>query len=193
MEKLEGEKGEAGLLRYLLYEKGKPLEVAILVALSYLGFRTESFRDAESEFDAIFVGPEGRFLGEAEGKDNKPINIDKLGQLERNIQEDFAKEGTAEYAQGVLFGNAYRLEPPNKRGAFFTAKCVAGARRAGISLIRTPDLFEVARYLKENDNKFYAEQCRKAILDGKGRSVEFPAPPVSQGMRSAAAGGEGAE
>ena len=148
--------------------------------LRLFGYSAERFNEGGSEFDAIFVAAEGRFLGEAEGKDNKAINIDKLSQLERNIHEDFSREEVTEYANGVLFGNGYRLLAPEKRQELFTDKCMTGAKRAGVSLIGTPDLFEPARYLVENDDKLYAERCRKAILDGKGTVVKFPVPRSSE-------------
>ncbi len=174
---LEAELERVGELRRLLYEKGKPLEAAILDVLTLFGFAAEPFDDGESEFDAVFVSPEGRFLGEAEGKDKRAINIDKLSQLERNIQEDFARDDVDEYAKGVLFGNASRLEPPAEREDAFTRKCVTGARRLNVALVRTPDLFEPARYLRTNDDAAYAEACRKAIDDANGTVVEFPEPP----------------
>jgi hypothetical protein len=97
---------DAGVLRWLLYETGKPLESAILKALGLLGFVSEPFREGQSEFDAVFTAPEGRCLGEAEGKDNKAINVDKISQLARNLEEDYAREEVTSYAKGVLFGNA---------------------------------------------------------------------------------------
>lgn len=84
--------GKEGNLRRLLYEQGPALEVAIIEALETLGFKVEPFKEGQSEFDAVFTSPEGRFIGEAEGKDTKAINIDKLRQLEMNIQEDLARE-----------------------------------------------------------------------------------------------------
>jgi hypothetical protein len=178
----------SGGLRRLLYEKGKQLELALLEALRLMGFSAESFQDAESEFDEVFVSAEGRFLGEAEGKDNGPINIDKLSQLERNIQEDFAKEVVTEHARGVLFGNAFRLLPVKERKDFFTPKCVSGAERSGIALVRTPDLFEVARYLRATHDEGFATQCRRAIIDAKGQIVKFPEVPNNN--RAAAQAGK---
>lgn len=168
---------KAGSLRKLLYEKGKPLEHAILEALSLLDFKAEPFQDAESDFDAVFIASEGRFLGEAEGKDNKPINIEKLDQLERNIREDFGRKGVKEYAKGVLFGNAYRLMPLDGRKGFFTAKCLSGAKRSKVALIRTSDLFEVAKYLKSNKDAAFAKACRAAIVRAQGEIVVFPQVP----------------
>ena len=133
---------------------------------------------AESEFDVVFTSPEGRFLGEVEGKDNKAVNIDKLSQLERNLQEDFAREEVEEYAKGVLFGNAYRLRLPSERSKFFTKKCISGAKRSKVALVRTPDLFEVAKYLREHNAPAFAQKCREAIMQAEGEVVNFPKVPA---------------
>jgi hypothetical protein len=165
-------------LRALLFEKGKPLEEAIVAALKLLGFKAEPYKQGESEFDVVFSSSEGRFLGEAEGKDNAAVNVDKFRQLEANIQEDFQRDGVTAHAKGVLFGNAHRLEVPERRPEFFTAKCVSSAMRLGVALVRTPDLFTVARYLRDQADGNFAEQCRKAIFDAAGTVVTFPALPV---------------
>ncbi len=177
----EADLEKAGGLRALLYETGKPLETATLQALELFGFAGKPFRDAESEFDAVLTSPEGRFLGEAEGKDNKAVNIDKITQLERNIQEDFTKEGVTAYAKGILFGNAYRLQPPEGRAAYFTDKCVTSAKRLHVALVRTPDLFGPARYLSVTRDDAYATACRQAICTADGDVVTFPTPPVHDG------------
>ncbi len=177
---LAGQLEDAGSLRKLLFEQGPQLESAVLEALRLFGFKAEPFLDKESEFDAVFECPEGRCLGEAEGKDTKAINIDKFSQLERNIQEDFAREGVTAYAKGVLFGNAYRLAPLSERGDFFTEKCLSAAMRAQAALVKTPDLFEPAKYLKTNPSDFgFAKACREAILTCNGGIVSFPAVPTS--------------
>lgn len=176
---LEDELVRAGSLRRLLYEQGKPLEAAVLESVTLLGFQAQPFAQGESEFDCVFVSAEGRCLGEAEGKDNRPINIDKFSQLERNLQEDFARDEITEYAKGVLFGNAFRLRPPGERGEYFTEKCLSAAKRVGAALVRTPDLFPVAKYLQVNTGDTeYARQCREAIFKANGEIVAFPAPPA---------------
>ena len=181
---LENKLQRAGQLRYLLYERGKPLEAAIIEALSLFGFRAKPFEDAESEFDAVFESPEGRCLGEVEGKDNYSINIDKIRQLESNIQEDFAKDNVNAYAKGVLFGNAFRLMPVARRKPAFTDKCMAAALRSKVALVHTPDMFEPARFLKASRNAAYARLCRKAIFETEGQVVEFPeVPNPPQGHR----------
>jgi hypothetical protein len=173
---------DAGELRRLLFEQGKPLEKAILEAMKLLGFAGQSFVNGDSEFDGIFVCAEGRCLGEAEGKDNKAINIEKFSQLERNLQEDFARDEVTEYAKGILFGNAFRLLPISDRTEFFTAKCLSASKRIGAAHVRTPDLFGPAKYLKENPSDAkYAQRCRDAIFSSAGEIVAFPSPPTESG------------
>ena len=177
---LEKELRTVGDLRRLLYEQGRPLEDAILEAMSLFGFEARRHSDGASEFDVVLVSPEGRCIGEAEGKDKKAINVEKFAQLERNIHEDFARDEVSEQAKGVLFGNAFRLLPPDERSEFFTEKCLSAARRVGAALIRTPDLFGPARYLKENpSDAAFAARCRQAIFRTTGDIVGFPVPPVA--------------
>jgi hypothetical protein len=163
-------------LKRLLYEKGKPLEAAIKDALQIMGFDVSEFNNGESEFDVVFESAEGRLIGEAEGKDNKPINIDKLRQLEMNIHEDFERDEVSQEAKGALIGNAYRYTKPDERGDFFTEKCLTAAERSKTALIRSVDLFTVVKYLTGTNDKEFAKQCREAILQTTG-VVRFPSIP----------------
>lgn len=167
---------EAGNLRSLLYEKGMPLEKAILRALTCLGFEVEQYKDAESEFDVVFRSVEGRLLGEAEGKDSKAINIEKLRQLAMNVHEDLAREEVTTPAKPILFGNGYRLQPPAERPPQFTDKCVSSATSSGTGLVATADLFRVAKYVSDSTDMEFATQCRAALLNACG-VVQFPSPP----------------
>jgi hypothetical protein len=164
------------LIKSLLFEKGKPLEIAVRSALQELGFEVSSFKDDESEFDAIFSADGFRFLGEVEGKDDKAINIDKMSQLERNIGEDFEKESVSKHAFGVLFGNAFRIRAPHERPEFFTEKVVTSARRTGTRLVRTTDLFNAIRAIRSGRYPSLSDACRKAIHEQAGTIVQFPIP-----------------
>lgn len=177
---LEAQLADSQDLKLLLYGQGKPLENAVLRCLKLMGFDAEPFEDSESEFDVVFRSAEGRFLGEVEGKDNNAINVDKFSQLERNINEDFAKPETSEHAKGVLFGNGYRLKPLDKRPCQFTQKCLSGADRTGYALVETSSLFSVASYLESNSNPEFAAACRKSILETCGQIVTFPSTPMKQ-------------
>ena len=165
-----------GLLRGLLYEKGKPLENAIIDALRGLGFSAKPYKEGSSEFDVVFESEEGRLIGEAEGRDSKAINVDKLRQLAMNIHEDLQRDEVTTQAKGVLFGNGYRLMPPAERDIAFTAKCVTAAQSSSTALVATQDLFRAARYLADQEDASYAADCRKAILNSNGLASLPEAP-----------------
>lgn len=170
---------KAGRLRGLLYEGGKALEAAILDALKILGFKADNYEDESSEFDAVFSSKEGRLIGEAEGKDNKAINVTKLRQLALNIFEDLERDIVETPAKGVLFGNAFRLKPLNSREDPFTDKCKTAAQTSSTALVFTPDLFIVARYLSNNKNAVFAKKCRIAMATTIGRVI-FPELPEQE-------------
>lgn len=161
----------------LLFDKGRPLEDAVIDALRIIGFKADRYQDDESEFDIVFESPEGRFLGEVEGKDSSPININKFQQLERNIQEDFTREDVSEYAKGVLFGNPHRLTAPDKRQTLFTKKALSAAKRSGYVLVHTPDLFEAVQYLKKKRDAVFARKAREAFAKTAGSVLALPAVP----------------
>lgn len=165
-------------LRDLLFEKGKPLETAIISALKILGYHADNYVDGNLEFDQVILSPEGkRYIGEAEGKDGAAISVDKFRQLATNIQEDLGREEVAEPALGILFGNGFRLMRPEERPEQFTEKCIKSAKAVNCALVRTPDLFRVAKYVKESGSIEFASSCREAIAGGMGKIVEFPNEP----------------
>jgi len=171
---------EESLPRCLLYESGQVLEAAIIDALRTIGFKAERYVDDESEFDIIFESTEGRFLGEAEGKETSAINIDKIQQLERNIQEDFAKDHVHEYAKGAMFGNPHRLTRPCERKHVFTEKALSASKRSGFALIHTPDLFPIVQYLKRKKDAAFSKKVRSCFKRTKGELVVFPSVPKTK-------------
>jgi hypothetical protein len=165
-------------LKGLLYETGKALENSVIQALKLLGYTAENFNDGKLELDQVINSPEGnRYIGECEGKDNKDIDITKFRQLQDSLNEDFQREEISEKAFGILFGNPQRLLTPSKRNLDFTEKCKNGANREKIGLIKTSDLFRVAKYLLENKDEIFKELCRKEIHNQLGKVVKFPAIP----------------
>lgn len=167
-------------LRDLLFEKGKVLEGVITTALEILGYKAENYNDGNLELDHVITSPEGdRFIGEAEGKDTSAVNIDKFRQLAVNIQEDLQRDEVESPAIGILFGNGFRLTKPSDRSEQFTTKCITTAKSSNCALIRTTDLFRVAKYIKESENKVFAKSCRDIIKNSVGKIVDFPAIPKS--------------
>ena len=176
-EEVQKQLAEAGALRALLYEKGKPLEIAIINALTMLGFDAKPFRQDASEFDVVFESLEGRLIGEAEGKDGKAINVDKLRQLSMNLHEDLQREDVNSPAKGILLGNPFRLAPlVDRTEAPFTEKCVLAAKSNGTALLTTSQLFTAVQYISGSRDEEYAARCRQALVDGVGLVI-LPSPP----------------
>ncbi len=166
--------------RGLLYETGKPLENCVTRALDTLGFTVENYDDGTLEIDQIIVSPENeRYLGECEGKDSKPVSIEKLRQLYSSIGEYNLKDEDEGCINGILFGNPARLLEPGRRQEWFTRRCLDAAKQHNIALVRTPDLFPIIKYLMEHDDEAFARSCREAIHRGLGGIVEFPAIPIA--------------
>ena len=166
---------EEKIIKGLLFETGKPLEIAVTKALQILGYKAKGYNDGNLELDQVIIAPDGRrYIGECEGKDNSSIDITKFRQLADAINEDFEKEEISEEATGILFGNAYRLLPLSERKDFFTKKCIDAARRRNYGLIKTPDLFLVAKYLLKSNDLEYKKKCQESITKGLGDIITFP-------------------
>lgn len=162
-------------LKGLLFETGKPLEQAVIKALKILGFTAENYDDGELELDQVILSPEGlRYIGECEGKDSKDIDVSKFRQLLDGLNADFERDEVEDKAFGLIFGNPQRLTNPSDRTLDFTKKCQSGAIREKIGLIKTSDLFNVVKYLSENDDEEYKIECRKTIYQNLGKIIIFP-------------------
>ena len=160
----------------LLYENGKALEVLIEDSLKLLGYEVENFTESDLEIDHVIVGPSGlRMIGESEGKDNTAIDISKFRQLESNINEDFGRDEVDVPAKGILFGNAFRLSEPDKRGDAFTNKCLTNAKRLGTALVKTSDLYHVVLHVLDHPKDAeFKKRCREALETTTGEIVQFP-------------------
>lgn len=176
---LKEELDEVLILKDLLFENGTNLENSVILALEILGYKAENYNDGTLELDQVIKSPEGhRYIGECEGKDNKDINISKFRQLLESLNADFEREEVVEKGYGILFGNPQRLVDVKERSLDFTEKCRIGAKREKIALVKTSDLFVVARYLYENKNASFKKLCRLAIHDSLGKVVNFPPVPL---------------
>ncbi len=164
---------ELGQFRGLLFENGGGLEQEVTKVLQMIGFETSKDITPNDGPDVIFSIEIHRFIGEVEGRDNAAINVDKFSQLERHLADDFARDDIDERAIGVLFGNPQRLTKPEERTADFTQKCQEGAKRAGIRLVRTMDLFWVAKQMLDTNDADYAKRCRDAIINTEYGIVDF--------------------
>jgi len=171
-------KSKEEILLDLIFETGKPLENAVIRALEILGYNAENFDNGVLELDQVILSPEGnRYIGECEGKENKSVDISKFRQLQDALNEDFQREEIEEKAFGLLFGNPFRNIELDERKDFFTTKCIKGAEREKIGLIKTIDLFFICKYLTEHKNENFKKKCRQSIHNGLGGIIEFPTIP----------------
>lgn len=172
-------------IKDLLFENGKPLENAIIEALRILDYEAENKYIGNNEIDILATSPEGDiFCCEAEGKDNKAIDIAKFRQLLDHIAIYKEHIEYKSNVNGILFGNAYRNEElENRPEEYFTEHCLQGSMSNNFILIKTTDLFFAVRNIKNcNDNikiEEYKKKCREAILNSKGKIVVFPKIEIS--------------
>jgi hypothetical protein len=132
----------------LLYATGAELEEIFRESLILLGGRVEEAKYAKEEY--ILHIPGGEILVEVKGN-TKSISLDNVRQiLDYTVHylKDTNKEG-----KGVLFGNAWRLLPPDQRDTrdkpYFPDDVKRTAAKHGIALLSSKDYFAVfCRFLK---------------------------------------------
>lgn len=179
IESIETIKESEESLQDLIFETGKQLENAVIKALKILGFEADNFDNGVLELDQVIISPEKiRYIGECEGKDSKSIDISKFRQLQDSLNEDFQREEVDEKAFGLLFGNPFRNSKIEERQDYFTTKCLKGAERERIGLIRTTDLFFICKYLSEHKNEKFKKKCRQQIFNDLGKIINFPELPT---------------
>lgn len=165
-------------LRALLYEQSGALEDAVILALKVLGFKAEYFDNGTEQFDALFESPEGRFLGEVEGRNKKAIAVKKFRQLADNVNSFMDHDDQEDEPKGVLFGNGSRQIDPADRGDCFTSTVIKRAENRSMALVDTSELFQVVKYLDANDDPEFATSVRLAMFSAVGLVIFPPAPTV---------------
>jgi hypothetical protein len=170
--KIVQEREKLASYRHLLYEQGKELERVVINSFKLMGFSAANFVQDDLEHDLILISDEGRAIAEIEGKDKDPINVDKIDQLNRVVDEDFKENGT--FAQGLLIGNPYRLLPLDERKDPFTKKVKIFAEKKTFKLLTTVELFSAVMKILENPNDDnYKKQCREKIFESSDLEIRF--------------------
>ena len=161
---VQQEKAETEKYLKLLYEQGKfQLEPVVRDAFSLLGF---SVKEAEPS-DGLLESDEGAALLEVEGKDDKPINIDKYRQLLDNVMDD--EKQTQQPKKGILLGNSFRLKDPKERGEQFTQRAVDSGAGSHFCLMSTDTLFRlVCQVLEKPDDDQLKSEIRTRLLTTDG-------------------------
>lgn len=181
---IEQQKEEEMVLKQLLFGKGKPLENAVNTALNIIGISAKSYRFTKKdlEIDQLANVGDRILIGECEGKDNKDIDKTKISQLIINKGEYYAEPDvdTSKQIKLVLFGNPMRLTVPKDRTLDFTKACKDIANNNQVALVKTEDLFYVAKYIKASGDKKFATTCLNTIMDTEQGIVKFPDVPRSK-------------
>lgn len=170
--KIENERNNLIQFKGLLYEQGNLLEDLVLKSFELFGFSVENRKIDDIEHDLIFWSEEGRGIAEIEGKNKDAINISKLDQLNRAVDEDF--DLTNNYPQGILIGNHYRLIEPSIRESAFTEKVHIVAKKKSFGLLTTLEIYKAVEYLLDNpSDENFKFKCRKKILETTGQEIKF--------------------
>ena len=186
IDELEKEKNDLIIIKDLLFETGPNLEIAVNKALKIIGYEVVAenhIDDKNFEYDQILKSPEGiYYVGECEGKETKAINFEKSSKLaskKNRFIEEMTKKDDQIDCYGILFGNPFReISPENRTNDFFTSHCLVNAKSSNIILVKTLDLFYIAKYLCENNDEQFKKECRDKIFNSLGKVVEFPNIPI---------------
>lgn len=168
-------------LKSLLYGQSHELEEGILEAMKLFGFMNpHTYNSDNCEIDVICDeknNPGILLIGEAEGASKGTVNSKKINQLCTHEATYIEENGVAEEVttSKVLFGNAFANIPPEQREEYFGQHVYKIAKLQKIKLVRTPDLFTAALYIKNSGDKEYARQCYELFFDEKYGVIEFPA------------------
>lgn len=169
-------------LKTLLYGQSHELESGILEAMKLIGFANpHTYTTDNCEIDVLCDekdNPNFLLIGEAEGASKGTVNNKKINQLHTHTatyitENDVDIENLS--VSSVLFGNAFTTMPPEQRAEeYFGPHVYKIAQLQNIKLVRTPDLFAAALYIKNKKDKAYAKQCYDLFFDGKPGQIKFP-------------------
>ena len=109
---LQANLNELHEIRKLLYATGKELEDVLSECLENLGGSVEPASYGEEEYVLIFDNQE--HLIEVKGV-QKSVSLTHLRQLNDYLAH--YEEDTGNSCKGILFGNAWRITPPEDRGS----------------------------------------------------------------------------
>lgn len=142
-------------VKKVLTETGDVLEEIVWETLEELGATVKS-PDEPGKSDAKFTDYNGRkAVLEIKGR-MKSIALDDVRQLEQRVTDELAK---GEDYKGILFGNPFREDPPEKRREPFPPNVRSFAKKRHQCIVTTVQLFEAFKRVKAGEMK------AKAIFD----------------------------
>lgn len=162
-QKIEEDKNKLEMLKGMLYEQGKyGLEPPIREAFRILGFKVLEREEYKEDYDLYAKEKNLEVIGEIEGSNNQ-IDIWKYRQLLDFVNNEVEN---GKKVKGILIGNAFIVEDPDKRTEQFTEKAILGCKRQKFCRITTYELFKAVRAVlsEPHDNKL-KESIKQKILE----------------------------
>ena len=181
---LEAQKEQASILKLLLYATGNQLEVSVNAALNILGAKSEEYSNQKEslQIDNLIHYNNSIFVGEDKGLDGFSNN-DDVGQLISNANQYYDMECSSEedVPQKILFINSERKKEltERKKENCCSDKVKKLLKANSILVVWTPDLFFVAKYVKDTNDKEFAQKCMDCLFQNKYGIVSFPDIPKS--------------
>ena len=179
---LETERASLLHFKHLLFGTGKSvLETVVRSALRLLEFQVPEPEEYSGEWDVELRLPDGRTaIGEVEGAEGV-VSVDKFRQLLHYLGEE---QLAGRSHKGVLVGNGFRSQEPSSRPPQFSDHTVNAARKFGVCLLPTSELFNCAMTVLEHpEDNALRREIRESLLSTVGswafaRSVGTQAAPT---------------
>ena len=147
----------------LLWTTGKfQLEPVVRETLSLLGFDVAEEGDRDA---VLFHAGSKTAIVEIEGSVGA-VDVGKYRQLLDYVQDEFLESGDT--LKGILIGNGFRLQEPNRRDVQFTERCLVGAEQQQYCLLDTTQLFEIAKAILTDGSEDMKTRIRNDILSTSG-------------------------
>ena len=162
---LNDERNALNSVLKLLYASGHDLEEIVQFCFEELGAEVIPAKYGQEEYVLRYEGKE--YLVEVKGV-SKSISLTHLRQLNDYILK--YEEDTGQACRGILFGNAWRINPPNERNTTdkpeFPDNVVRRAEEYNVALVSSTRFFEV--YCQFMNDKSKAPLIMKEILNHNG-------------------------
>jgi len=153
--------------KVLLWGKHKrPLEPVVRDALRLIGFNILGDDEYPEEYD-IYGEEDGLYIvGEVEGSRGQ-IDVQKYRQLLDYYNQEHVMKGRD--AKGLLIGNGFCEEDPEKRGEQFTEETIRGCKSQRFCYMTTYTLYKaVDRILATSHNESLKAELKENIIKADG-------------------------
>ncbi len=149
----------------LLTANGKILEKAVKLSLMSLGIEAKSYKKEAIEIDCIFDSGSTLHVIEMEGKDDGPVTVKKLQQLQSRVHELMVEFQDHDFKL-IMIGNGFRKQDLACRPLGFHEDVIKQSKKFGIALIESREIYNAVNKLdSENYDVDLKERIKQWFLD----------------------------